>query len=262
MIGFIGFGNMATAITKGLINKDADINNKIYIYDVDKTKLQNAYKTFKVNICADYSDLFKKCKYIFLAVKPNVYKDIYKIIKENYSDNTILISMAAGVTIDEINKNTNCNKIVRIMPNVVALINEGVTAATFLNICEDERKEIINILNAIGKVVEMDEKDINKYSVLCGSGPAFVAEFIEALVDAGVYIGVPYKEALNAICDTIIGTTKMLQNNGINTCDLKYMVCSPGGTTIEGIRTLQNEGFKSAVIEAVINTYNKNCNLR
>ncbi|MCX7695837.1 MAG: pyrroline-5-carboxylate reductase [Caloramator sp.] len=262
MIGFIGFGNMATAITKGLINKNNSINNLIYIYDVDDLKLQNAYNTFNVNICKSYNELFRNSKYIFLAVKPNVYKDIYSVVKDNYSDDKILISMAAGVTIDEINKNTGYYKIARIMPNVAALVNEGVTAATFLNLCDSERKQVIDILSSVGKVIEVDEKDINKYSAISGSGPAFIAEFIEALIDAGVYIGIPYKEALNVVCDTINGTVKMLQNDDINTCVLKYMICSPGGTTIEGVRTLENKAFKSSVIEAVINTYNKNNNLR
>ncbi|WDC83948.1 pyrroline-5-carboxylate reductase dimerization domain-containing protein [Caloramator sp. mosi_1] len=97
---------------------------------------------------------------------------------------------------------------------------------------------------------------------MSGSSPAFISEFIEAFVDAGVYIGIPHKEALNVICDTIIGTAEMLKTGEINTSDLKYMVCSPGGTTIEGIRTLENKGFKSALIEAIISTYNKNNNLR
>lgn len=226
MIGFIGFGNMATAITKGLINKNNGINNLIYIYDVDDLKLQNAYNTFNVNICKSYNELFRNSKYIFLAVKPNVYNDIYSVVKDNYSDDKVLISMAAGVTIDEINKNTGYYKIVRIMPNVAALVNEGVTAATFLNLCDSERKQVIDILSSVGKVIEVDEKDINKYSAISGSGPAFIAEFIEALIDAGVYIGISYKEALNVVCDTINGTVKMLQNGDINTCDLKYKICS------------------------------------
>ncbi|WDC83949.1 NAD(P)-binding domain-containing protein [Caloramator sp. mosi_1] len=143
MIGFIGFGNMATAIIKGIINKGIYNTNKIYIYDIDKNKLENANKTFGVNICKNCDEIIEKSQYIFLAVKPNVYKDIYGVIKENYYCNKVLISMAAGITIDEIKKNTGYDKIVRIMPNVAALVNEGITAATFLNILDLEKSKLL-----------------------------------------------------------------------------------------------------------------------
>lgn len=262
MIGFIGFGNMANAIVNGLINNNVIAANDIYIFDIDNEKCYNAKQNFGINICRDYDEVFKNAKYIILAIKPNVYKDIYRVIKSNYYDDKVLISLAAGITIDEIVKNTGWNKIVRLMPNVPALINSGVIAATIVKLDNEEREFVTKMLSSIGRVFITSEENINKFSALSGSGPAFVAMFIEALVDAAIYLGMPYKEALDIVLETIIGTSELLKHKNISTSELKYMVCSPGGTTIEGIRTMEEKGFKTAVIETIINTYKKNLNIR
>lgn len=170
--------------------------------------------------------------------------------------------MAAGYKIDIIKQIVGNKKVVRIMPNTPALVQEGLTALCFDDLINEEEKvDVKNLLNTFSCVIETKEQYINAYSALSGSGPAFVFLFIEAMADAAVLLGIPRNDAYKAAAQTVLGSAKLLESTGLHPGELKDMVCSPGGTTIEGIRTLEEKGFRSAVIECIVNTYKKNLDI-
>lgn len=261
MIGFIGAGNMANAMIKGMINNGIK-NSDIRIYDPDEKKLaymsENGIITCKSNV-----EVFELSKYVFLAVKPNVYNTVLNEIKDSVRNNSVIISMAAGYEIKRIKEIVEDKKIVRIMPNTPALSGEGFTAVCFdENISADEKEMVIKLLSTFSKVNEIKESYINAYSAITGSGPAYVFMLIEAMADAAVLLGIPRADAYKAVEQTVLGSARLAMDTGKHPGELKDMVCSPGGTTIEGVRTLEENGFRSAVIECIINTYKKNVDIK
>jgi pyrroline-5-carboxylate reductase len=264
VIGFIGAGNMAKAIINGMIKNGIDYKN-IYIHHINITDAEPRFLyTGDINIvnCTSNLEVVDKCKYIFLAVKPDVYEDVLSEIKHNLTDDKIIITMAAGYEINMVKKIIGTHKIVRTMPNTPALVNQGFTIACFDElVSNEERKNILKMLETFGIVQIVDEDYIDAYSAISGSGPAYVFMMIEAMTDAAVLLGIPRKEAYKAVQYTIIGSAKLALESDAHPGELKDMVCSPGGTTIEGIRTLEEKGFRSSLIECIVNTYKKNLNI-
>lgn len=261
MIGIIGCGNMGEAILKGIIGSGYNPKD-IYAYDHSKEKILNINS--HVNICNNEKEVVNKSKYIFLAVKPIAYDKLLNNIKDLVANDKVIISMAAGYDIEKIEEKLgNKAKVIRIMPNTPSLIGEGYTVVVLNeNIDKVEGEYVINLLKSLGEVKIINESQINAYSAITGSGPAFAFLFIEAMADAAVLLGIPRKDAYEAAARMLIGSSKLLIETGKHPGELKDMVTSPAGTTIEGIRTLEEKGFRSAVIECVINTYKKNLNLK
>lgn len=264
MVGFIGAGNMAKAIINGMIKNGIDYEN-IYLHHINITDTEPEFlNTGNINIlnCTSNTEVVEKSKYIFLAVKPDVYDDVLREIKHSLRDDKIIITMAAGYEISMVKKIIGNYKIVRTMPNTPALVNQGFTIACFNELITDEEREtVIKILETFGIVQISDEAYIDAYSAVSGSGPAYVFMLIEAMADAAVLLGIPRKEAYRAVQYTIMGSVKLAQESNVHPGELKDMVCSPGGTTIEGIRTLEEKGFRSSLIECIVNTYKKNLNI-
>jgi pyrroline-5-carboxylate reductase len=257
MIGFIGAGNMASAIINGMISNGLD-SNKIFIYDLDREKLFKAEK-LNLNICKNNIDVVKNSKYIFLSVKPNVYDVVLKEISSALNDDNVIITMAAGYEIKRVKQIIGNKKVIRTMPNTPALVGEGFTAVCFDElISDDEKSEVSTMLKSFGRFEEINENYMNAYSAVSGSGPAFIFMLMEAMADAAVLLGIPRAHAYKAVEATILGSAKLALETDIHPGELKDMVCSPGGTTIEGVRTLEEKGLRSAIIECVINTYKKN----
>lgn len=259
MIGFIGLGNMACAIISGLTDNKSVYN--IYGYDVDEEKNKTANLKYNVEICRSIEEVISKSKYIFLAVKPNVYSELYPLIRGRLTDEKIIITMAAGISVDNIVQALKCSKVVRIMPNTPAIVGKGVIATTYFNLENSEIDEVKYILSNLGDIHTIEEKSIDIYSAISGSGPAFVSIIVESMVDAGVVLGMNKFEALKVVNETILGTIELMLRERLDPSQLKYMVSSPGGTTIEGIRTMEEKGVRSAIIETIINTYKKNKNI-
>lgn len=260
MIGFIGCGNMANAMINGMIKNDIK-SNDIYVYDPNTDKL-DAIRKKGISICENNIDVFKKSKYVFLAIKPNVYNDVLNEVKNYISDDNIIISMAAGYKIDSIKQIIGDRKVARIMPNTPALVQEGLSALCFDNLVnENEKIEIKRLLSSFSYVIDTKENFINAYSAVSGSGPAYVFMFIEAMADAAVLLGIPRDDAYKVAQQTLLGSAKLSMTIGKHPGELKDMVCSPGGTTIEGVRTLEEKCFRSAIIECIINTYKKNLDI-
>ena len=260
MIGFIGCGNMGTALIKGMLN--GGLNPKeIFAHDHNASKIK-AIST-EINICSDAKEVAQKSKYIFLAVKPYTYDNVLAEIKDFIDDNKILVTMAAGYEINRVEAVVGHRKVIRTMPNTPSLVGKGFIAVSYNNLLTDEEKAYFEeLLGNIGILQVIKEDLMNAYSAITGSGPAFVFNFIEAMADAAVLIGIPRAEAYKAVEMMILGSAELALNTSKHPGELKDMVTSPGGTTIEGIRTLEEKGFRSTIIECVINTYKKNLDIK
>lgn len=261
MIGFIGAGNMAQAIIQGMVSSGINAGS-IYIHRRSLDRLSFA-KEMGTNICTSNLDVARNSKYLFIAVKPNVYDQVLREISSSINDKHIIITMAAGYEIKRVKEMIGADiKVVRTMPNTPALVKEGFTAICFDDlITEDEKTQVLNMIETFGLYQVIDESYINSYSAITGSGPAFFFMIMEAMADAAVLLGIPRADAYKAVEATMMGSAKLALQTKMHPGQLKDMVCSPGGTTIEGVRTLEEKGLRSAMIECITNTYKKNLDI-
>lgn len=252
-IGFVGCGNMGKAMLQGIINSEIINKEDIIVSTKSIESKENIKKVFDVKTTLDNKEVVKNSNIIFFAIKPNMYKAVMEEVKEFINEDDIIISIAAGITIENIeNFLSNKNKIIRTMPNTPALVGEGMTAicpnlnieSTDLEICE-------NIFKTFGKCEFIEEKDFDAFIALCGSSPAYVFMFIEAMADAAVKLGIPRKKAYIMAEQSILGSAKLALETGLHPGELKDMVCSPGGTTIEAVIELENQGFRNSIIKAM-----------
>ncbi|WP_294705677.1 pyrroline-5-carboxylate reductase [uncultured Fusobacterium sp.] len=257
-IGFIGCGNMGEAFLKGIINSLLVEINDIYIYDkLRKDEISEKYGVHKLESEVEIVD---KCDIIFLAIKPNVYFDVIDKIKENINSTKIIVAMAPGISMEDILEATDNrnSKIVRTMPNLPLMVQEGCIAYAFNENIEDEEKVFFKeLFEKIGVAIETKEELFDAVIGASGSSPAFMFMFIEALADAAVSEGLPRSDAYKLVGQTLVGCGKLFLESGKHPGELKDSVCSPGGTTIVGVRFLEENGFRGAVIKAVTETIKK-----
>ena len=253
-IGFIGCGNMGSAMVGGLI-KSGFVNKKDIIIS---TKTESSAKRLKeeleVNITLDNKEVVKASDVIFLAVKPYMYKDVIEEIKEVLSKDKLIVTIAAGVSIKDMEDWLGAGyKVIRTMPNTPALVGEAMSAICInKNVSKEELEYTCDLYKSFGEYVELDEKDFHGFIALCGSSPAYVFVFIEAMADAAVKLGIPRAKAYRMAAQSVLGSAKMVLDTGKHPGELKDMVCSPGGTTIDAVAELEKQGFRNAVIEAVV----------
>ncbi len=252
-LGFIGAGNMASSIMRSIILRDILEPNRVCAFDIDLDRLNNLSSELGIHVAENNKDVIGDASIIILAVKPNICGKVLEGIKGYLTSQHILISIAAGITVDFIKQKTNnCCKVVRTMPNTPALVGEGMTAlCTNHNLLPEELEIVKEILGALGKVEEIDERLMDAVTALSGSGPAYVSIFIEALADGGVLVGLSREQAYRMAIQTVLGSAKLLSEWEKHPGELKDMVCSPGGTAIEAVCELENQGFRGAVMEAV-----------
>lgn len=253
-IGFIGTGNMGSSIIKGILSSKFEKSENINIFDLDKEKVNNLVKEYGVNAVNSEKELAENCDIIILSVKPHIIPIVLKNLSGNVKKDTIILTIAAGISISVIeNALGEDKKVVRTMPNTPAQVLSGMTAVTFNKNIENSEKEIIfKLLNSFGKSVEIEEKLMHAYTGISGSLPAYVYMFMEALADGGVLCGMPRNKAYEIVAQTVAGSAKMLLETGKHPGQLKDEVCSPAGTTIEAVRVLENGNFRGNVIEAVV----------
>lgn len=253
-IGFIGCGNMAEAIIKGLTESNVIKGSEIYTYDPSAAKLESAAEKYNINKCSNAKEVVALAEYVVLAVKPNVITSVLNEINLTLEENeTVLISIAAGKTIDFIRDNlSHSNKIVRVMPNINAKVAAACSAyCTNSEVTDAEKKEIEKIFSAVGSIMELPESSFPLFGVIAGCAPAFAYMFIDALARAGVKNGMAKDTALRISAQTVLGSAKMILESDSHPFELIDQVCSPGGTTIEGVTSLQADGFEAAVHNAV-----------
>lgn len=258
-VGFIGSGNMAGAIIGGAIKSGYLSPENIYISDLDENKTNDLQRLYGIKVAKDNIELVKVTEVIVLSVKPHIYRIVLDEIKEYIKEDTLLVTIAAGLTLDYVKGFFNSDvKVIRTMPNTPALVGEGMTALTYKAPVTKENVDFVDgLFSSFGLVEIIDEAYIDAFSSLCGSSPAFIDMFIEAMADAAVLMGLPRNRAYIMAAQAVKGSAKMVIDTKKHPGELKDMVCSPAGTTIEGVRILEEKSMRSAVIEALIKTTEK-----
>ena len=254
IIGFIGCGNMAQAIIGGIITSNFISKENVIASNPSKNKLDICRDKYGIEIYpGDNISVAKKSDILVLAVKPHFYSDVIKEIKDYIKEDVLIVTIAAGVSIDFVEKNFFSNiKVIRTMPNTAALVNESITLLCKNSaVSHDEFALITDMFNSIGKTEIIPEAMIDKTLAIGGSSPALVYMFIEAMADGAVLQGVPRDKAYKIAAQAVLGSAKMVLETNLHPGALKDMVCSPGGTTIEAVYTLEKNNFRGSVIEAV-----------
>lgn len=260
-IGIIGCGNMGGAILYGALESGVLPRENVYVYDINPAMMEKA-KKWGVNLSSDDEDVCKNADIILLAVKPQNAPEALDMCKEAL-DRKALMSIVAGVTTRRLQDMIHGTpRILRIMPNTPAMVYEGAFALCSDNdFTKEELADAKSIYETIGVVEMIPEHLIDAVCGLSGGGPAYAAMFIEALSDGGVKQGLPRATAYRLAAQTCLGTAKMILEMGIHPGELKDMVTSPGGTTIEGCEALERGGMRASVIECVNVATEKSKNL-
>ena len=250
-IGIIGCGNMGEAILRGLHQKG--MTKGIVVSELRPDRGAYIKKNYGVDTIADNRKLASQVQVIILAVKPQELKGVLREIAPALASTTLLISIAAGASLGAIASILAKEvRLVRAMPNIAALALESATALSpGAEVSAADLEIAREIFNAMGRTVLIPESLMDAVTGMSGSGPAYVALFIEALADGGVRMGLPRKDALELAIQTVLGTARLLAEQGEHPAHLKDKVASPGGTTIAGIAALEAKGFRGAVMEAV-----------
>ena len=277
-IGCIGCGMMGGALIKAIAKKVG--GDKILLSDGDVEKAKSLALELGANFVTSNAQIIENCSHIILAVKPAFFSSVLEQIKSSYNDRSnseqknlpVMISIMAGLSIEKIEQMScqagitgGLQNIVRLMPNLPATVNEGMIAlCTKENICAEFKQDVEfvkEILSCAGKVEQVSEKLMDVVTAVSGSGPAYGFMFIEALADAAVLLGMPRNQAYIYASQTLKGAAQMVLESCEHPAKLKDAVCSPGGTTIQAVKSLEEKGFRSAVISAVESAYNKSVDL-
>ena len=251
-VGFIGGGNMASAIMGGMIKNGFDPAN-IWVSDAGKEALERLETQLNVNTSGDNKQVAAVSDVLFLAVKPHIYPVVIEEVKEVVKEDAIIVVIAAGQSISFVKERFGRDiKVMRTMPNTPALVNEGMTAACPDNAMTGEDVDLVmSILRSFGKAEIVPESMMDAVTAVSGSSPAYSFMYIESLADGAVAAGMPRAMAYTFAAQAVLGAAKMVLETGLHPGALKDMVCSPGGTTIEAVAALEREGFRNAVITAM-----------
>ncbi len=249
-LGFIGAGNMASAIVQGAIEKNTIQPNHILVYDVDHEKVKALQESCGAHGVSSAAELCANSSMLLVAVKPNVMPDVLKSIG---GAELPLISIAAGWSAAHIKEiYGNHKRVLRVMPNTPLMAGEGMSVfETPSSFSEREMSFAKQLFGSLGRVSYAQQNHMDAVTAVSGSGPAYVFMFIEALADGGVLCGLPRAQALELAAQTVLGAAKMVLDTGAHPGALKDAVCSPGGTTIEAVKSLEHNGFRGTVIDAV-----------
>lgn len=258
-VGFIGAGNMATAIIKGLVSAGSPGLGKISAFDVRREKLDALARDLGVLPAESNEALCRNNEVVILAVKPQNINEVLREISGAVNEEKLLISIAAGVNLFQIESHLKRKaRLIRVMPNAPLLAGCGMTAVSYGNtVKEDDKRFVLDMFGAVGRVIEVGEHLMDAVTALSGSGPAFVFSFIEGLADGGVKVGIGREEALLMAAQTVAGAARMMLSTGLHPCELKDMITSPGGTTIQGCHVLDSSGFGGIVMSAVEAAYKR-----
>jgi len=252
-LGFIGTGNMGSALIKGIAKSGLICPENIYVFDKQVQKTEELKKCFNLNVMNSSGEVVQNSDITILAVKPNIVREVLEQCKKFFDDKKLLVSVAVGIPIkfykDILGED---RKIIRTMPNTPALVGEGMTLISYdNNIDETDVNTVISLFETVGKVEILDESLMSEVTALTSSSPAYVFMFIEAMADAAVLSGIPRDLSYRLAAQAVLGSARMVLNTGKHPGELKDQVCSPAGTTIEAVASLEKNGFRYAIIEAM-----------
>lgn len=252
-IGFIGLGNMASAIIGGILSKGMAKPDEILGFDKFEGARAAAKEKFEINVAEDNCRVAVESEILFLAVKPQFFPEVLAEIKDTVRKETLVVSIAAGKTVAFLEEGISAeHKIIRCMPNTPALVGEGCTGVCCnKQVSEDEMEQVFELLSSFGKAYKITESMMDAVVAVSGSSPAYVFMFIEAMADGAVKAGMPRAQAYEFAAQAVLGSAKMVLETGKHPAELKDMVCSPAGTTIEAVKVLEEKGFRGAVMDAM-----------
>lgn len=254
MIGFIGLGNMATAMIGGFIQSGCASKEEIIGSAKTGETCNKVKEAFGIETFTDNKVVAANADILFLAIKPVFFASVLEEIRDCLKPDVLIVSIAAGKTLAFIEEglgNRN-SKILRCMPNTPALVGAGCTAVSVgENVSEEEISKVMELLGSFGVASRIPERLMDAFVGVSGSSPAYVFMFIEAMADAAVLAGIPRQDAYTFAAQAVYGSAKMVLDTGMHPAQLKDMVCSPGGTTIEAVKVLEEKGMRSAVMDAM-----------
>jgi pyrroline-5-carboxylate reductase len=252
-IAIIGAGNMGTSLLRGILNAKLAPQNKIIASGTHSAKLEKFSSKWKISHTLDNAQAAQFADIVMLCVKPYTIGKVLDEIKAALREDQLLISIAAGVTIESMQHRVGKNNpIVRAMPNIASTVDEGATAVSFGRFCNEEHQRIaISIFEAVGEVVVVDEQQLDAVTGLSGSGPAYIYMVIEALIDGGVKMGLPRDVSRKLAIQTVLGSAKLVKESNLHPAILRDQVTTPGGTAINAVHELESHGLRSMLINAV-----------
>lgn len=265
MIGFIGGGNMAEAFIKGMTKKAERRTQKAEVKDKNTKRSENKIivsepleerrkyieQTYRVNTTASNKEVVNRSDIIFLAVKPQNIEDVLREISALINERKTIVSIAAGITLSYLESKLGTKKIIRVMPNTPAIVQEGMSVMSLGETSFGSELEAVRIiLESVGRVLILPEDLMNAVTALSGSGPGFIAFYVEAIIETGEAMGLSRDDALRLSVQTLLGTAKLL-DSGMPPDKLRKMVTSPGGTTEAGLKMFEEKGLKGIITEGL-----------
>ncbi len=252
-IGFIGLGNMASAMIGGMLQKGAARPEDIIGSARTAATCRRVAEQYGITTYSSNAEVAEQADILFLAVKPQFFPEVIGEIREHVRSRTLIVSIAAGKTLKEITGLFGgARKILRCMPNTPALVLEGCTGVCAGDLVdEEELEEVLELLRSFGVAEAVPERLMDAVVGVSGSSPAYVFLFLEAMADGAVAAGMPRRQAYPFAAQAVLGSAKMLLETGKHPGELKDMVCSPGGTTIQAVKVLEEKGLRAAVMEAM-----------
>ena len=261
VIGFVGTGNMGGALARAAA---AEKSNSLLLANRTPAKAQTLADEIGGSV-TDNAGVISAADYIFIGVKPQMLHGLAANCADEFKKRDgdfVIVSMAAGSSIELIQSLFGAYPVIRIMPNTPASIGLGmILYACSREVSAEQEQGFLNAMKGAGRFMKIEEKLIDAGSAVSGCGPAFADLFIEALADGGVACGLPRKQAMEMAAQMLLGSAALVLQSGKHPGELKDAVCSPGGSTIQGVRKLEEHGFRSAVFEAVVAAYEKNKSL-
>ena len=262
-ISFIGSGNMAEAMIKGLLNKDLVEASNLMVSDPLTDRLQDLEQQYRLKTTTDNRLAAQEGDIVVLSIKPQVLPHVLPELDGTVQDKSFVLSIMAGIPIKQISEGLHHRPIVRVMPNTPAMIGQGMSVWTSTpEVSEPQRKQAQLILQALGEEVEVQDEDhIDMATALNGSGPAYVFVFMEALIDAGVRIGFSRPVAQKIVLQTLQGSVALAKQSMTHPAELRNMVTSPAGTTAEALYQLEKGSIRTILSKAVWAAYQKSKHL-
>jgi pyrroline-5-carboxylate reductase len=254
MTGFIGGGNMAEALIKGMTSRGM---KDILVSEPREERRQELQKTYGIKTTGSNMEAVSACDIIILAVKPQNMAAVLEEISSGVTENKTVVSIAAGITLSYLESMLKTKRIIRVMPNTPALVQEGMSVMALCGCFHGKEVDVVKgILMSVGRVLTLPEGLMDSVTALSGSGPGFIALFAEALIESGEKLGLSKSDASTLAVQTLLGTAKLL-DTGMSPENLRKMVTSPGGTTAAGLNVFDEKGLKPLVNDALFAAKNR-----
>ncbi len=262
-VGFLGGGKMASALCKGAIVEGVLKESTVVVAEPNAAQRKQLADQFPAaTIVATAEEMIPRSKRVVLAVKPNVLLDIAPHLTQLISTDQLLVSIVAGISLAQLQESLGTKRIVRVMPNTPAQVGcgaSGISADGHLS--ETDMEWVQSVMSSVGTCYRVPDKLLHAVTAVSGSGPAYAYMMIEAMSDGGVAMGLPREMATELAAQTLLGAAEMVLQTRRHPGALKDEVTSPGGTTIAAIRTLEQNGLRSALMEAIATCHKRSCEL-